>query len=192
MSVPKSQARIAATSEEEDRKYSTSSTGSYPANASFIPANKSRTWSGPTQAAKVFTQTVAGSNMFCAHCNSTEHSLEACRRFRGLMPEDRRKIVLEKNACFRCLGVGHRARECTTRKVCSCGDARHHQYLHETSFAARRGGTGAAAFPTNATAGVSAPGPAGNSWGPSTAAGNASGGTSSMLHPAPVPAPSST
>jgi len=69
----------------------------------------------------------------CIVCGGP-HNIFQCERFRGLKPEERRKLVQSKGLCFNCLKGGHRAEACELQRICSvpgCG-RKHTRYLHLT------------------------------------------------------------
>ena len=72
------------------------------------------------------------SKCFC--CNSKEHYVTKCPKFRELNCQLRYKLVKDKGACFHCLNTGHGARTCTFRESHKCGmdgcKRYHHVLLH--------------------------------------------------------------
>lgn len=64
----------------------------------------------------------------CALCNKP-HLLSQCGEFKKLLPAARLSQAQQLRACFNCLNLGHRSRECTRSSCKICGK-RHHTLLH--------------------------------------------------------------
>ncbi|XP_058799753.1 uncharacterized protein LOC131669121 [Phymastichus coffea] len=66
----------------------------------------------------------------CPACKEA-HYVGHCLTFRGLEPEERRKLVAARGLCYKCLGSSHTARNCPSNNTCrSCAGA-HHTLIHE-------------------------------------------------------------
>ena len=65
----------------------------------------------------------------CPLC-SEHHLLENCRKFNGLSPTERSKIVWDNRRCFKCLTPDHFATHCTVAKTCTKCQKPHHTLLH--------------------------------------------------------------
>jgi hypothetical protein len=67
----------------------------------------------------------------CAFCKSDNHRPENCPDGKKMTPRERRRCL--RTGCWRCLELGHMARECKKAKK-PCGvpgcDADHHRILH--------------------------------------------------------------
>ena len=75
---------------------------------------------------------VEGSNEFyCSLCEQS-HSLIECPDFVARNPDERSEICKWKNICFRCMGTGHKAVNCSSRIRCSVCNGPHHRALHWT------------------------------------------------------------
>ena len=73
---------------------------------------------------------VEGSNEFyCSLCEQS-HSLIECPDFVARNPDERSEICKWKNICFRCLGTGHKAVNCSSRIRCLVCNGPHHGALH--------------------------------------------------------------
>ncbi|XP_064650125.1 uncharacterized protein LOC135501515 [Lineus longissimus] len=66
----------------------------------------------------------------CLHCANPQHSIDRCDAFAALPTCERVEIVKAKRACFGCLKLGHRSKECRTRLTCSHCQKRHPTVLH--------------------------------------------------------------
>ena len=64
-------------------------------------------------------------------CCKQEHYLQFCPKFINCTQTERLSLVKEKGLCHRCLGKGHRIKDCTSRMKCHCGSANHHPTTHE-------------------------------------------------------------
>jgi len=74
----------------------------------------------------------ASSQTYCVLCEQP-HALHECQSFLSLNPDERSTACRNKNMCFKCLQVGHRAAFCSKRLPClECGGP-HHKLLHGTS-----------------------------------------------------------
>ena len=66
----------------------------------------------------------------CAFCQGT-HSIETCSSFLAMNVDQRRQVVFAMRRCYKCLGEGHRANQCSQYVVCNqCGQPLHHGLLH--------------------------------------------------------------
>ena len=83
-----------------------------------------------------------GTKIKCWICPSSDHWVDQCHTFTAMSPNDRLKKVKENHACFSCLkraGRGHRAANCSRRRLCtelvnsSPCNKHHHPLLHEAN-----------------------------------------------------------
>jgi len=68
----------------------------------------------------------------CIVCSGA-HTIFQCEQFRGLEPDERRKLAQGKGLCFNCLKGGHRAATCQLQRTCSvpgCSQ-KHTRFLHQ-------------------------------------------------------------
>ncbi|MES9969565.1 MAG: hypothetical protein ABW092_05990, partial [Candidatus Thiodiazotropha sp.] len=81
-----------------------------------------------------FPNPVLGPDKVCP-IHKTKHTLNACRAFKAKSLDERKKLLKEKNICFRCcMSDKHRARECKEQIQCSdCGSNSHSAALHVDS-----------------------------------------------------------
>ena len=68
----------------------------------------------------------------CGACGRSGHDPAQCERFERMPVDARWRAVKASKACFRCLRIGHRARECQADPCVSCG-RHHHALLHYTA-----------------------------------------------------------
>ena len=68
----------------------------------------------------------------CPACNRGAHRLSQCESFLEMDPEARWTVASAAMACYRCLLVGHRARNCQVGPCRECGQ-NHHVLLHRPS-----------------------------------------------------------
>ncbi len=73
---------------------------------------------------------VANSTPTCGLCNEKEHALYYCNKFKEMEAADRRKRMSSTNHCFNCLGPGHTAKQCHSKKTCKTCSGKHHSMLH--------------------------------------------------------------
>ncbi len=73
---------------------------------------------------------VANSTPTCGLCNEKEHALYYCNKFKEMEAADRRKHMSSTNHCFNCLGPGHTAKQCHSKKTCKTCSGKHHSMLH--------------------------------------------------------------
>lgn len=66
----------------------------------------------------------------CICCNSDFHALTKCMKFLNLSPNDRFKIIQNKNICYNCLLFGHNSEQCKSTFTCRFCNRRHHSFLH--------------------------------------------------------------
>ena len=52
----------------------------------------------------------------CVYCGSKDHKPTACTRIQDI--NKRRKIISSKKLCFNCIGEGHRASNCKSKRSC--------------------------------------------------------------------------
>ena len=78
------------------------------------------------------------SNTRCLFHDNAEHETGECRLYLSKSWEERMNMLREKRACWSCLKIGHRIRDCRKRKVCGeNGCTRtHHRTIHGESSAA--------------------------------------------------------
>ena len=74
------------------------------------------------------------SNEFvCVYC-SKKHGLEKCPEFKELSFRDRKRFIVEKRLCFRCLLGCHLSRDCDSKVLCKVKSCKrtntHHTLLH--------------------------------------------------------------
>ncbi|XP_068672961.1 uncharacterized protein [Montipora foliosa] len=72
----------------------------------------------------------------CPIHQSTNHTLQECKRFQGMLTSEKEKVVEEHKLCFCCLLPGHRLRKCRSKnrsKVENC-DMRHHALVLEVDL----------------------------------------------------------
>ena len=68
----------------------------------------------------------------CVYHNSNGHLTEECRNYLGMQIQERINLIKEKQACWPCLKIGHKSKECRYKKkseVDNC-DRYHHHSLH--------------------------------------------------------------
>ena len=65
--------------------------------------------------------------MACSACGLGHQQLDQCAKFHGMAVQDRWSLAKALKACFRCLGYGHRSRDCKKIACAECG--RHHHIL---------------------------------------------------------------
>ncbi len=73
---------------------------------------------------------VANSTLTCGLCNEKEHALYYCNKFKEMEAADRRNHMSSTNHCFNCLGPGHTAKQCHSKKTCKTCSGKHHSMLH--------------------------------------------------------------
>ncbi|XP_058789589.1 uncharacterized protein LOC131663285 [Phymastichus coffea] len=66
----------------------------------------------------------------CPACKEA-HYVGHCITFRGLEPEERRKLVAARGLCYNCLGSSHTARNCPSNNTCRSCAGDHHTLIHE-------------------------------------------------------------
>ena len=66
----------------------------------------------------------------CICCASKDHLLHRCNIFLRKSVGQRRGLVRDKQACFVCFGLNHRAAKCFSKKRCASCGAAHHSLLH--------------------------------------------------------------
>ena len=72
----------------------------------------------------------------CPIHQSTSHTLQACKRFQGMLTSEKEKVVQEHKLCLSCLLPGHRLGKCRSKNRCkveNC-DMRHHTLVHEVDL----------------------------------------------------------
>ena len=72
----------------------------------------------------------------CPIHQSTNHTLQECKSFKGMLTSEKEKVVEEHKLCLGCLLPGHRVSKCHSRNRCkveNC-DMRHHTLVHEVDW----------------------------------------------------------
>ena len=72
----------------------------------------------------------------CPIHQSTNHTLQECKSFKGVLSSEKVKVVEEHKLCLCCLLPGHRLSKCRSRNRCkveNC-DMRHHTLVHEVDW----------------------------------------------------------
>ncbi|XP_068695921.1 uncharacterized protein [Montipora foliosa] len=72
----------------------------------------------------------------CPIHQSTNHTLQECKRFQGMLTSEKEKVVEEHKLRLCCLLPGHRLTKCRSKNRCkveSC-DMRHHTFVHEVDL----------------------------------------------------------
>ena len=72
----------------------------------------------------------------CPIHQSTNHTLQECKQFQGMLTSEKEKIVEEHKLCLCCLLPGHRLRKCRSKNRCkveNC-DMRHNTLVHEVDL----------------------------------------------------------
>ena len=72
----------------------------------------------------------------CPIHQSTNHSLQECKSFKGMLTSEKEKVVEEHKQCLCCLLPGHRLSKCRGKNKCrveNC-DMRHHTFVHEVDL----------------------------------------------------------
>ncbi|OUC40770.1 zinc knuckle, partial [Trichinella nativa] len=74
---------------------------------------------------------VASIQRVCPFCED-DHNATGCQRFLDAEHSARTRMSREKGVCYKCLKIGHRARECRTGPPCGVDGCHqpHHQLLH--------------------------------------------------------------
>ena len=68
----------------------------------------------------------------CAKFRPSDHCLEKCSRFLEKDVQERKDFCKACGICFRCLGKGHKADQCTqSNQSCSICEGLHHTLLHD-------------------------------------------------------------
>ena len=67
---------------------------------------------------------------------STNHTLQECKSFKGMSTSEKEKVVEEHKLCLCCLLPGHRLSKCRSRNRCNVEncDMRHHTLVHEVDL----------------------------------------------------------
>ncbi|XP_068676226.1 uncharacterized protein [Montipora foliosa] len=72
----------------------------------------------------------------CPIHQSTNHTLQECKRFQGMLSSEKEKVVEEHKLCLCCLLPGYRLRKCRSKNRCkveNC-DMRHHTLVYEVDL----------------------------------------------------------
>ncbi|PFX25222.1 hypothetical protein AWC38_SpisGene10168 [Stylophora pistillata] len=72
----------------------------------------------------------------CPIHQSTNHTFQECKRFKGMLPNEKVRVVEEHRLCLCCLIPGHHLSKCRSRNRCkveNC-DMRHHTLVHEVDL----------------------------------------------------------
>ena len=67
----------------------------------------------------------------CVYCDNDMHKPINCQHVSST--EARKQVVARKRLCFNCLGIGHRATECTSKQNCTKCGSRHHSSICDKS-----------------------------------------------------------
>ena len=71
----------------------------------------------------------------CVYCDNEMHEPINCQQVS--LTEARKQVIAMERLCFNCLGIGHRATECTSKQNCTKYGLRHHSSIcdksHETA-----------------------------------------------------------
>lgn len=62
------------------------------------------------------------------------HDPDDCKDFSKLVLIDRRKMIYDKNRCYKCYGTGHHAKDCKAKRTCKKCHKSHPTLLHNESF----------------------------------------------------------
>ena len=76
------------------------------------------------------TTTSDSTNRPCVACKGW-HYLGHCENFKGLAPNERRRVVTHHGLCFNCLKSGHAAKTCPSASSCRTCNGSHHTSIHE-------------------------------------------------------------
>lgn len=70
----------------------------------------------------------------CIFCDSNDHKIIHCEKFKLLSVDDRWSFVTSKYICFCCLTANHSLKTCRQRKYCAINDCKkfHNPLLHKT------------------------------------------------------------
>ena len=91
-----------------------------PSTTSSLTARRDARSGGPRQQSRLIA---------CSTCGQDHESLDRCESFRSMSLESRWNAAKAAMACFRCLKLGHRARNCKGGSCEKCG-RQHHLLLH--------------------------------------------------------------
>ena len=72
----------------------------------------------------------------CPIHQSTNHSFQECKSFKGMLTSEKEKVVEEHKLCLCCLLPGHRLSKCRSKNRCrveNC-DMHHHTLVHEVDL----------------------------------------------------------
>lgn len=67
-------------------------------------------------------------NVKCVFCDGS-HEADSCFKARKLSFDEKRRTLVEKSACFRCLKIGHQAKKCRGRMLCMLCNKSHHTLM---------------------------------------------------------------
>ena len=100
-------------------------------------------------ATQVKTAAAPTSSTGCPACGAN-HLVAECAKFRDSSADDKRRICMSAGVCFRCIEMGHLARNCRSGVSCATCQQRHHTWAHvlqlqEGAAAATRAVAGATA-----------------------------------------------
>ncbi|XP_058808629.1 uncharacterized protein LOC131674125 [Phymastichus coffea] len=107
--------------------------------SSHSPAEK-RKFSRPADTLTIRAHATGASRVKggCPACKEA-HYIGHCFTFRGLDPEERRKLVAARGLCYNCLSGSHTARNCPSSGTCRSCSGAHHTLIHEGAGRSRRG-----------------------------------------------------
>ncbi|XP_036348072.1 uncharacterized protein LOC118757468, partial [Rhagoletis pomonella] len=92
------------------------------------PQNAKHTTEAPQKSLGAFQASV--SKVTWQLCQSNEHRLKDCQKFRKLSTSDRITLVKNNNSCVNCLSSRHTVSRCTSSYNCSTCHQRHNTLLH--------------------------------------------------------------
>ena len=95
-----------------------------------LPRNLKEPPRAQPKLAKSYVSNIEPDN--CLYCYKQNHAIDACFKFKRLTVEDRRKAVMDKKLCFKCLDSNHVVKECESNVRCTESDCKrqHHPLLH--------------------------------------------------------------
>ena len=74
-----------------------------------------------------------GNSSKCRFHDNAEHWTDECKLYLSKPTNERKAMLKEKSACWSCLRIGHRQRDCKKKRTCGVNDCSktHHRALHE-------------------------------------------------------------
>lgn len=76
-------------------------------------------------------------NRNCLYCELDNHNTAECFKLQKVDKEERDRIIRDSGWCFRCLGQGHRSKECPNRKYCQICRKPHATVNHDPNWTPR-------------------------------------------------------